>query len=84
MKSTLLLVWRFEEKGQPTRTQTHDFAADGEMSVLCREIASHIEIVDGGRAFFEGVIGDLEGQVLRLRSQLDFWIGDTPVLAEAR
>ena len=81
--NSLLLVWRFQEKGMPVRTQIHEFCAEpGEMSVLCREVASCLEIVDGGKAFYEGIIGDLQGEILRLRSELktaneslDFWIG---------
>ncbi len=80
-EATLLLVWRFTQKGHPPRTILHDFVADGAMSTLCREVAACIDIVDNGRALYEGVIGDLEGEVLRLRNdkrdlekQLEFWI----------
>ncbi len=77
--TALILAWRFEGG----RSQVHDFATSGEMSVLCREIASHLDIVDGGKAFYEGVIGDLEGECMRLRAekrelekQIDFWLID--------
>ena len=74
MSVQLLLVWRFAEKGQPIRTLIHDFQSDGEMSVLVREIAAAIEIINpGARALYEGVIGDLEGEILRLRNELAFW-----------
>ena len=91
MTATLLLVWRFSEKGMPVRSQIHEFCAEpGEMSLLCREVASCLEIVDGGKAFYEGVIGDLQGEVLRLRNELkqandslDFWLERKPVGAMA-
>ena len=74
MTTQLLLVWRFNEPGKPIRTQIHDFQSDGEMSVLVREIASAISIIDGGKALYEGVIGDLEGEILRLKNELSFWL----------
>ncbi len=88
MTATLLLVWQFKEKGTVTKTILHDFVADGAMSTLCREIAACIDIVDNGRALYEGVIGDLEGEVLRLRNdkrdlekQLEFWLTRPAVVA---
>lgn len=76
MSIQLLLVWRFAEKGQPIRTLIHDFQADGEMSVLVREVAAAIELIDpNAKALYEGVIGDLEGEILRLKNQLAFFVG---------
>lgn len=80
MNASLVLSWWFPDQRRAT---VHDFATGGEMSVLCREIAAHMEIVDGGKAFYEGIIGDLEREVLALRMekreverQLEFWIGE--------
>ncbi len=89
MTVRLMLVWRFDERGQVPRSVIHDFATDGEMSHLVREVAAHIEFFeDGARALYEGVIGDLEGEVLRLRNdkrdlekQLEFWIARPAVMA---
>ena len=75
MSVQLQLVWRFAEPGKPVRTQIHDFQSGGEMSVLVREVAAAIEIINpGARALYEGVIADLEGEILRLRKELDFWV----------
>ena len=56
------------------RTITHDFIAEGQMSTLVREIAAHIEMIDpNARALYEGVIGDLEIENMKLRQDLAFW-----------
>ena len=79
MSVQLQLVWRFNEPGRPIRTQIHDFSADGEMSVLVRQVAAAIELIDpNAKALYEGVIGDLEGEILRLRNQLSFFVGEKP------
>ena len=81
MSVQLQLVWRFAMPGKPIRTQIHDFAADGEMSVLVREVAAAIEIINpGGHALYEGVIADLEGEILRLKNELSFWLEKPGVL----
>jgi len=78
----LLLVWRFNEPGHPVRTLLHDFTAEGQMSTLVREVAACIEMVDpNARALYEGVIGDLEGEILRLRNELSFWVERPAVMA---
>ena len=77
-----MLVWSFREKGQPERTVLHDFTSEGQMSTLVREVASAIEMIDpNAKALYEGVIGDLEGEILRLRTELSFWVGKPGVLS---
>lgn len=48
--TTLLLVWRWDNG----TTQVHDFAADGEISKLVKEVAAALDLVDGGKAFRGG------------------------------
>jgi hypothetical protein len=86
--AALVLAWKFDNGA----SQIHEFCAEpGEMSVLVREVAACMEIVDGGAALWRGVAGDLQAQVLQLKAELreandslSFWLEKTyPVGAMA-
>ena len=62
MTATLYMYWRFENG----TTLNQDFATDGEFSSIAKEIASHMEIVDGGAAFWRAMAGDLQRENLDL------------------
>lgn len=76
--ASLMMVWRFPSGV----SQSYDFVDDGEMTSLAREIASHLEIVDGRAAYWRGVAADFEREYLRVKQelreveeQLEFWAG---------
>ena len=49
MTAALVLAWKFDNGA----SQIHEFCAEpGEMSVLVREVAACMEIVDGGAALW--------------------------------
>ena len=68
--ATLMLVWKFEEVGKPVRWLLEDFADEGTMGSLCAAVAAHLEIADGGAAFWHGVAGDYQRAVLENRQQI--------------
>lgn len=57
MTASLIVAWYFPDQ---RRAEVVDFVADGELSTLIREIAAHIDIVDGGAALHRGIAGDYE------------------------
>jgi hypothetical protein len=56
--ASLIVAWYFPDQ---QRAEVVDFVThEGEMSILIRETAAHMEIVDGGAALWRGVAGDFE------------------------
>lgn len=56
MTASLVLAWRFDNG----TSSVVDFVADGEMSILIREVAAAIDVVDGGASLWQGIAGDFE------------------------
>lgn len=65
MTAALLLVWRFDSGA----SSIVDFAADGEIGTLVREVAAAIDIVDNGASLWRGIAGDFERMYLEERSR---------------
>lgn len=56
--AALVLAWYFPASG---KSEVVDFVThEGEMAILIREVAAHIDIVDGGAALHRGIAGDFE------------------------
>lgn len=67
MTASLIVAWYFPDQ---QRAEVVDFVThEGEMSILIRETAAHIEIVDGGAALWRGVAGDFERLYLDERAK---------------
>ena len=64
--TALLLVWKFDSGA----TMCQDFTYDGDLSALCKEVATHIDIVDNSAAMWRGVAGDFQREVWRLEQQV--------------
>jgi hypothetical protein len=84
--TALVLAWKWDT-GSST---VQDFVYEGELSTLVKEVAAALDLIDGGKTLYEGIIGDLQGEVLRLKAAnreltetLDFWLERRPVGALA-
>ena len=64
--AALTILWRFDNG----TIDVQDFALDGTMSVLAKEIATHMEVVDSGVAFWRNVAGDHVKTILQNRERI--------------
>ena len=67
MNPVLVLSWWYPNL---KRAEIQRFVMDGDMTSLAKEVAAALSIIDGGSAFYRGVIGDLEGEVMELNQKL--------------
>lgn len=58
MTASLICSWWFPEQ---RKAMNVDFVTEeGEMSTFIRDVAAHIEVIDGGAALWRGLYGDME------------------------
>lgn len=67
MKPVLVLSWWYPNLN---RAEINRFCMEGDMTSLAKEVAAALSIIDGGKAFYEGIIADLQGEILLLQQDL--------------
>jgi hypothetical protein len=63
----LVLSWWYPNL---KRAEIQRFVMDGDMTSLAKEVAAALSIIDRGDAFYRGIIGDLQGEILLLQQDL--------------
>ena len=67
MKPVLVLSWWYPDT---KRAEIQRFVQEGDLTSLAQEVAAALSIIDRGDAFYRGIIGDLQGEVLLLEQDL--------------